>query len=176
MQLNSYRKASWLWWVFVVPQPSDSLLLYFQQIHGTNSRLLQTGFPPTDFTLKLSWYWDESESNTPSKWVHRESNLIFTLSIDWDQEKKIRFAFALAHCKWTLNWQNVTWKQPCLRLHADILKWNSYVHKSMKSNAYPVQNFTVALFTLTTLKEVWSAPTVPAFSHIGLSASRFSIM
>ena len=34
-----------------------------------------------------------------SKWVHRESNLMFTFSGHKDQRKKI--AFAITHCKWT---------------------------------------------------------------------------
>ena len=40
----------------------------------------------------------ESESDIASKWVHRESNLIFTLSSDKDKKKQ----FAFAQCRYTL--------------------------------------------------------------------------
>ena len=41
-------------------------------------------------------YWRERERDMVSRWVHKESNLIFTLSSDKDQKKKIVFAFAFA--------------------------------------------------------------------------------
>ena len=52
----------------------------------------------------------ERESDTTSRWVQRETNLMFILSSDKDQRKK--FAFVFAYCK--LNLENAdtsfTWK------------------------------------------------------------------
>ena len=42
------------------------------------------------FTLMVHLYW--CNSDVASRWVHRESNLLFTLSSDKDQ-RKIRFRF-----------------------------------------------------------------------------------
>ena len=39
--------------------------------------------------LRVSLYCSESESNITSRWVHRESNLMFTLSSDKDQRGKL---------------------------------------------------------------------------------------
>ena len=49
--------------------------------------------------VRLYWY----ESDIASRWVHRESNLMFTLSSDKDQRKKFAHAFAFAQCERTLN-------------------------------------------------------------------------
>ena len=35
--------------------------------------------------LRVRLYWDESERDIASRWVHRESNLMFTLDSDKDQ-------------------------------------------------------------------------------------------
>ena len=40
-------------------------------------------------------YWNESERYMASRWVHRESNLVFTLSSNKLQGKKFAFALAL---------------------------------------------------------------------------------
>ena len=53
--------------------------------------------------VRVCLYWSESESNITSRWVHRESNLIFTLSSDKIQRKKFVFAFAFTQYKWSLN-------------------------------------------------------------------------
>ena len=51
-----------------------------------------------DLILRVSLHWRESESDVASRWVHRQSNLMFTLSNDKDQRKN----FIFAQCKWTL--------------------------------------------------------------------------
>ena len=47
--------------------------------------------------VRIRLYWGESDIT--SKWVHRKSNLLFTLSSDKDQRKKIAFAFAFSQSK-----------------------------------------------------------------------------
>ena len=42
---------------------------------------------------------DLSESDIVSRWIHRESNLMFSLSRDKDQRKKFAFVLAFAQCK-----------------------------------------------------------------------------
>ena len=44
--------------------------------------------------LKVRLYWSESESDVAPRAVHRESNLMFTLSSDKDHRKKFTFTFA----------------------------------------------------------------------------------
>ena len=53
--------------------------------------------------LRVCLYCSESESDIASRWVHRESNLMFTLSSNKDQRKKFVFPFTFAECKWTLS-------------------------------------------------------------------------
>ena len=61
----------------------------------------------------------------PSRWVHRESNLMFTLSSDKDQgsKEKIAFAFSLDQCKWTFI---VQWAGAALSVarEADPAMWS----------------------------------------------------
>ena len=52
--------------------------------------------------LRVHLYLRKSESNVTSRWVHRESNLIFTLSNDKDQRKQFAFAYDFSQCEWTL--------------------------------------------------------------------------
>ena len=42
-----------------------------------------------------------SESDITSRWVHRESNLMFILSSNKDHRKKFTTAFTFGPCKWT---------------------------------------------------------------------------
>ena len=48
---------------------------------------------------KKVWNCFERNTNIASRWLHRESNLMFTLSSDKYQRKQ--FAFAFAECKQT---------------------------------------------------------------------------
>ena len=48
-------------------------------------------------TLMARLHW--CESDIASRWVHKKSNLMFTLSSDKDQSKKFAFVFALAQCE-----------------------------------------------------------------------------
>ena len=50
--------------------------------------------------LQVCLYWRESESESVPRWVHRESNLMFTLNSDKIKGKKIAFQFTFAQCKW----------------------------------------------------------------------------
>ena len=52
-----------------------------------------------DSMSRVRLYWCESKTDIASRWIHRESNLMFTLSSDKDQSKK----FAFPQCKWILN-------------------------------------------------------------------------
>ena len=51
-----------------------------------------------DLILRVSLHWPESESDVASTWVHRQSNLMFTMSNDKDRRKISTFP----QCKWTL--------------------------------------------------------------------------
>ena len=47
--------------------------------------------------LRVLLYYSKNESDIASRWVHRESNLMFTLSNNKGQRKN-RFAFAFVQC------------------------------------------------------------------------------
>ena len=49
-------------------------------------------------SVRVHLYWpeNESESDIASRWVHRESNLMFTLSSNQNQRKTLALALALA--------------------------------------------------------------------------------
>ena len=88
-------------------------LLCGDQNRSRNPTVNELGTVPqgfwTRFTrairIPISWrvclYWSQNQ-NICSRWVHRESNLMFTLSNDKDQRKKFAFVFAFTQCKWTL--------------------------------------------------------------------------
>ena len=42
------------------------------------------------------------ESDFASRWVHKESNFMFTFSNDKEQRKKFDLTFPFVQCKWTL--------------------------------------------------------------------------
>ena len=46
-------------------------------------------------SLRVPLHWRERQNDIASKWVHRESKLMFTLSSMKGQRKKFIFAFAL---------------------------------------------------------------------------------
>ena len=47
-----------------------------------------SAFTQCEWLLRLRFYWYESESDITSRWVHRECNLMLTLSSDKDQRNK----------------------------------------------------------------------------------------
>ena len=51
----------------------------------------------------------KSESDIASRWVHRESNSIYTLNSHKDHRNKFVFALAFFQCIWTIKW---TFKKP----------------------------------------------------------------
>ena len=52
--------------------------------------------------LRVRLYWCESESDIVSRWVHKESNLMFTLNSDKNQRKEFAFGFAMVQYKLTI--------------------------------------------------------------------------
>ena len=66
----------------------------------TSSRSVMTWAPATPReTANGSLYWRESESDIVSRWVHRESNLMFHIEQQQRSMEKVTFTFAFAQCK-----------------------------------------------------------------------------
>ena len=96
-------------------------ILYFKsKIHIENGYPLKKNcvvFPIVERTLVrvcLHWCESESEGNITLRWVHRESNLMFTLSSEKDQRQIFAFVFACAQSKWSLSQHSVTFAGPSL--------------------------------------------------------------
>ena len=74
---------------------------YLWTVTGSHAiELLTARFQVLRF--RLYWIENKSESDIASRWVHSETNLMFTLSSEKWPKEKFAFVFACTQCKWTL--------------------------------------------------------------------------